>query len=342
MEYKKKTIGILCYWGVPNYGAWVQAYAMNKVVRNIVGEDCLVQHLNYLHPTHFNSYYKNDKLLHLIFSYSYNLIPSTEKITAEQLEKMKFDIIITGADDLWDFTIKNYGEDFHLIGDGLNCNKLISYAPSCGTMESNSSMLERMTGINAYDYLSVRDINSANVVMKLTGKKPQITLDPCLLWDFKADSAIRYPDLDNYILVYGCNWDEDYIYHAKKFATEKRLLLVSVGYINKWCDMNIKFVALRGTEWVGMFEKASYIFTSMFHGLMLSLSFEKQVKFNRVGYVKNRSEYLLKELGLSLYLNEQKNYEDIFKSTIDYTTVTTKLNTLRKSSLEYLREALSE
>ena len=50
-----KKIGILTYWGVANYGAWTQAYALNKVLTNMY-PNCDVKHVAYLEQSHWNSY----------------------------------------------------------------------------------------------------------------------------------------------------------------------------------------------------------------------------------------------------------------------------------------------
>lgn len=46
-----KNVRILTYWGVPNYGAWTQAYALNNIISYLLEEngepyDC--KHINYL------------------------------------------------------------------------------------------------------------------------------------------------------------------------------------------------------------------------------------------------------------------------------------------------------
>lgn len=334
----KKRIGILSFWGVPNYGAWTQAYALNNIVRKLTGDECDVKHINYLHPDHFATYYKNDKKLRNNFAYSYDAIAHTEEMFSEQLENKEFDIIITGSDAIWDFSIKVYGNDQHLIGHKLNTKKLVAYAPSFGTITPDMNLDAWIKeGLVRYNYLSVRDGNSANVVKKLIGKEPQIVLDPALLWNFKSDMNVLEPSICSYILVYGANWTEDFIQNAQKFAKEKECKLVSVGYTNKWCDINFRMTELRCFEWIGMFKNAECVITSTFHGLMLGLGFEKQVKFCVGDFVKNRAQSLLKDLDIDMY-----NMQEFSSNELNYTRINKRLKKLKEDSIHYLEKALME
>lgn len=332
----KKNLGILTFWGVPNYGAWTQAYALNNVTRNLLGDEYDVRHINYLHPTHFASYYAKDEKLWNNFSYSWDVIAHTERLSAEELERCEFDTIITGSDAIWEFDIEAFGGDTHLIGNNLNTKNLIAYASSFGTMTAEVSFDGWVyEGLKKYNSISVRDENSAAIVKKLIRTEPQIVLDPALLWDFKNDTNIVEPFIDSYILVYGRNWTEEFIQSAQGLAKEKKCKLVSVGYINKWCDRSYRMTELRCFEWIGMFKNAVCVITSMFHGLMLGLAFEKQVKFLAVPYVQKRAQTLLQRLDIDV-----GNVEKVFTSDIDYVRVNKKLGQMRKNSLDYLNEAL--
>ncbi|MGO5231836.1 polysaccharide pyruvyl transferase family protein [Thermoguttaceae bacterium LCP21S3_D4] len=339
-----KRIGILTYWGVPNYGAWAQAYALNNTVKNLMPED-EVKHISYLTPVHHDLYYKNDERLENSFSYSYCQISHTERYDFKELEQSKFDVIITGSDAIWEFNVPEMGNDRHLIGNNLNTDKLISYAASFGCMGFGDKFEEWMQeGLQKYFAISVRDKNSADMVEKHIGKRPEIVLDPVFLWDFKNDKNIMKPLYQSYIAVYGIQWDDEFIIEAKKFARDKKCKLISIGFINDWCDMSLKIIELRGNEWIGMIENAEYVFTSTFHGLMMSIIFEKQFKFDRVPYVENRSESLLQNLqgGTGIYIDDKKDFKTIFERKLDYTVISKNVNKLKNDSLEYLKETLND
>lgn len=347
-----RKIGVLCYWGVPNYGAWAQAYALNNVVREISGEENVL-HISYLEPGHFKSYYKGDERLYNSFNYSYQLIPHTKHFDAVELEKEKFDVIITGSDAIWEFSTPQVGDDVHLIGNGLYTDKLISYAASFGDRKEDAdlevwlreirSKLWIEEGLKKYDYISVRDANSYEIVKRLTGIESTLVLDPVLLWDFKGDKQVLEPAYDSYIAVYGAQWESGFIIEAKRFASEKKCKLVSIGFINDWCDISLRMIELRGLEWIGMIKHADYVLTSTFHGLMFSLLFEKQFKFNRVPYVMQRSETLIKEIkgGMEVYLG-QSDIKQIFEKELDYNIIRENIEKLKKYSIEFLSSVLED
>lgn len=54
----KKRIGILTFWNVPNYGAFLQAYALQKVLETRYPEYD-VRQIPYLNQKHYNVYYSN-------------------------------------------------------------------------------------------------------------------------------------------------------------------------------------------------------------------------------------------------------------------------------------------
>lgn len=43
-----KRISILTFWGVANFGAWTQAYALNKVIQELSDNETVVEHIAYL------------------------------------------------------------------------------------------------------------------------------------------------------------------------------------------------------------------------------------------------------------------------------------------------------
>lgn len=332
-----KRIRILTYWGVANYGAWTQAYALSKILHSIVDDDVDISHIAYLEKSHWDMYYLKDKRLENAFSYSWDIIPHTKRLDADELEETDADMLIIGSDAVWDFN-KSYNEDYHLYGRNLRAKKMISYAASCNDLDVGylhgkicAKDFER------FDNISVRDEHTFNIVKTITEGEviPKLVLDPALLWDFSKDPLIPETQYEDYILVYGLNWTEDFVQNAVNIAKQKNLLLVSVGYINKWCDVSLRLVELRVPEWIGMFSKASMVFTSTFHGLMLSLNYRKQVKFCCVDYVKQRSETLINALGIE---------HAIYNSDTDiiYEQVEGKLQEYRDSSIDFLKNCVRE
>ena len=333
-----KKIGIITFWGVPNYGAWTQAYALNRILRDVKGEDFQVQHIAYLTEFHHMSYYKNDMKLLNNFTYNWEQIPHSNYMNVEELENSFYDVIITGSDSIWEFSMDTTDNDRHLIGNDLKTAKLVAYAASAGvSVEEDKDFI--VLGLKRYNEISVRDVATRNMVKKLIDKSPLIVPDPSILYDFSNDDSIPESSFDKYIFVYGIKWDSDYITGLKTFAKQNGLKLVSVGYLNDWCDYNFRLIEIRAKEWIGFIKHSSYVATSMFHGLMVGLNLGKRVFFDRVPYVVNRSESLLEITGMPYFeKSETEDKEDIFNSEWDGAGIKERLCEFRKVGLDFLYE----
>ena len=129
--------------------------------------------------------------------------------------------------------------------------------------------------LRKFDSISVRDLNSYKLVNKISKIKPQIVLDPCFLITPKIingnNSKFKkeYNDKD-FILIYGDYFNEDDISKVKIFSKKKELVIISVSFLNKWASKNI--LNINPNDLIYFIKKAKYIFTSMFHGVIILYS----------------------------------------------------------------------
>lgn len=329
-----RDVCILTYWGVANYGAWVQAYCFNRLVSQLLNRS--VFHIGYLEESHWDIYFNQDERLLNAFNYSWRIIPHIEIPTGRELENTKFDTFITGSDSIWSFEQYHINPDMHLVGKDIDANRKIAYAVSCDMLLHSEAPKNMGNLIESYDAVSVRDNYTRETVKKLCNLNDEsvvLVLDPALMWELRYDPLVSPPVYKDYIVVYGLNWDEDFIKAATSYAKKKGLKTISVGYINSWCDFSVKMLELRCPEWLGMFANAERVFTSTFHGLMVGLNFRKQVKFDQVEGVKNRSQSLIENLGI-----QDAIYS--FDEEIEWCEFEKKLMREREKSLTFLRKAL--
>ncbi len=357
-----KKIGILTFWGVPNYGAFAQAYALNKLLKDNYS-NCEVKHLAYLHPRHYELYFKKNKpiisslkslmspsfykewLKYCIepnriypgFEQDWNSIDHIVLSNENILEDSYFDIIVTGSDAIWEYSVPEFGDDIHLIGNNLNCNRLISYAASFGDMNPDDFFKAFIkNGLACYDDISVRDENSRTIVNTLLGKEcSKLVLDPTLVYAFKADNDIPKCKYTNYILVYGNDFPKELIDSVVKYARDNGLTIIGAGIAPDWCDLRLTDIGPKA--WIGMFRDAEFVVTCTFHGLMFSINFEKKIVFNQVSYVKNRSTTLLQELGIYDLYKNGTDLDSSLNYKWDYEEINKKLFEMRKESLGFIR-----
>lgn len=362
-------MGILTFWNVPNYGTYAQAYALQKVV-NSYCSDRDVKQIAYLNKKHYRFYYSKlpqagiwsrmfyrNILKHIVptssynkrrklFLESYQQIPHTEEMDAEQLSKEKFYNLILGSDIIWDYSFDVFDNDPYLYGINIEAKIKVAYAASFGTVrkedEHPSYVVDGLRELNA---ISVRDENSAEIVEKITGTRPTIVLDPTWLWDFKTDSNIVDPNYENYMVVYGQDFTKRFISETVEYAREHNLKLVCLDCNNdnyKWCDVVIKQHELTPFEWIGYFREAEAIATSTYHGLTFGLIFEKKLAFCRSDFIIAKASSFLKELGLyELYDKENSSVKEMLDYTTNYNDAQEYIERKRNDSKAFLMEALN-
>ena len=158
-----KNVGILTHWDIPNYGAFLQAYALQQVLQNMTPDDCNVVQIAYANPVHTKNYYSFE--LHELFRYwainrrfyrdvyrrlrnrqdimmrrkflEYydSMIPHSQVFRGKELEDFHFDEVVLGSDILWDYSIRVFGNDKYVFGNDLNADRMTSYAASFGTVK---------------------------------------------------------------------------------------------------------------------------------------------------------------------------------------------------------------
>lgn len=367
-----KKIGILTFWNVPNYGTFLQAYALQKVLeKKYPSYD--VRQIPYLNSKHYKIYYSNSitqnyrywfinpkfyinmlskkhikRDLSTIkkFIEYYKLIPHFTGITKTNIRALSLDILILGSDIIWDYTVPFFGNDQYLFGLGLKAKKKLSYAASfCSVSESTAVPRYVKKGLSELATISVRDEKSSKIVNKILNKTAKIVLDPTLLWDFQNDPNIPCPLLSDYIVVYGSSFTKKMIQDAKKYAKLNRLKLVCINSLDDnfdWCDLVINQDELTPFEWVSYFKHANIVMTCTYHGLMFSLIFKKKIIFYMTDFIFSKSESLIKYLGLKEVLSNELDFQGKINWNWDYDLIYKKLNSMKLNSFDFLNSIIIE
>ena len=218
---KQDKIGILSMQRIVNYGSYLQALGLKMLVENLGYQIVFVDY-------HIGKWYswkniKNTSWYRKLRSFLAFLKPMDNyrerEIMEEQYDTLGLDkkyhyrtrvkTLIIGSDEVF-----NYIQDGpmvayspELLGKNNRADKVISYAASCGNLTRDRLRQygkedEFSSYIGKMNAVSVRDIYTFNLVWKMTGKMPEIHMDPVLLNDFSAFFEANI-SLRDYILVYG-------------------------------------------------------------------------------------------------------------------------------------------
>ena len=350
-------IGILTHQYISNYGAFLQAYALHQAISRIFPDD-EVQIINYVNIKHFvintggwfRFYTDRENVrcwlekikLPATFARARKeyMVLSKKVFTANQINKLNFDCIIVGSDEVWN--LKDSKANAKLkFGEGLTCKKLIAYAPSVGKTSPDDTLPDYVVnGIKKFKALSSRDDLTFNLCKKISGSEPTRVLDPTFLGQFpSADLSVgRKP----YILFYYCeHLPKSVLDRIYEYAEKNNLAVYGAGE----CDKRYTEITVNLTpfEWVEMFKNAEFVFTGTFHGAVFSILNKRQFKV----YLTNESRIkkvgaLLKELQIdNRIINEDYSFDlQEQKEEIDYDKIYMIIDEKRKISESFLRNAI--
>ena len=356
-------IGIITFWGVPNYGAFLQAYALKHTVESL-NHKIEVQLIPYLNNLHYNQYYSiipNNNIRALkniikrIRNYSsikanknnfinaYINLSGEDRITVNELQKREYDCIILGSDIIWDYTISFFGEDLFLFGNQLKAKNIISYAASFGTAPLEKELPEYvLKGINNISSISVRDKKSELIINKYFKRQALQMPDPTLLWDFENDKNFSLPNnYGDYIVIYGSHFSENHIKDVIIYAKEhnyKIICLDSGGDNFNWCDINLNQNNLSPFEWVNIYKNAKAIMTCTFHGLLFGLIFRKPIAFELTDFIRPKVSSLINDLNLETPLINMTSFKEKIEWNWNYDSIYKSIIKVREKGLLYLKE----
>lgn len=342
-------IGILTYHEGINHGGFFQAFSTYSFLKS---KSYDVEIINYKNKTHWLVEYK----AFLFAKNPKNLVSNIRKILAFKKDqkqmnlgplkkdaskiKENYDVIVVGSDIVWNYEWDFLGKDPVYFGQGLNSKKWISYAPSFGAVDCENTVIPDYVsnGLQKFDHISVRDENSKCIVKKACGKEAKVVLDPTFLLETNGmEKPIKVNE--PFLLVYAYTLRDTDISQIIAFAKKNKLKVVAVGYSQPWADFNI--INLGPFEWIGYFDKASYVLTGTFHGTLYSLKYRKNFITSNNKGISNKTKTILSKLGLLDRLTEgELNFEQLYLNGIDYDQVTDLLMPLIDDSKKYLIKAV--
>ncbi|CZE47028.1 polysaccharide pyruvyl transferase family protein [Campylobacter geochelonis] len=359
-------VGIFTLPLVNNYGGILQAYALNKALKNLGFETILINisienstkklsknYLKFLIAKYLLFFMKKYQNINFT-AYKHHkdckefikneINPKTKKITtSKELLKFfkikQFDACVLGSDQVFRPSyFVGFSEDFSL--GFLNDDVIkIAYAASFGGEEFAGGVknLERhIQNLAKFKAISVREKNGVKICNDVFKQNAVHVLDPTLLVDkSEFDILIKFGKslADDKILTYilDKNKEKDEIIEkcSKNLATE-------IYAIDD--DLNGNKVSVY--EWVRAFSRAKMIITDSFHGCVFSIIFNKPffvfINENR----GNQRFYSLLEM-FDIKDRIIKTIDDInLDNTINWQRVNEILKERREFSKEFLMQNL--
>lgn len=373
-------IGIMTMHRIRNYGSYLQAYGLKKMIEEL-GHHVVFVDYKVEVPVGKRGNFKENELVKIVqkiyrkaklgrnkalrilrkeksvgFS---GFVSAFEKeyirslgVSKKHRCRTEVDILIIGSDEVFNCTQgENVGFSKELFGADNHAGKVISYAASFG----NTTLLKlERYGIrgtvgellNNFSALSVRDKNSYDIVKTLTGKGPQLHLDPVLVYDFEEEIEDVVEEKD-YILVYAYNnrMTEEEGKEIRKFAAKKKKKLIAVSGEQFFCD---EYIYCEPLKMLSYFKHADYVITDTFHGTIFSIInhrpfatlMRKDESAKGYGNQEKLSD-LLKTFGLKERCVENlQQFGEILEKPIDYIAIDEIRRKERLRTMDYLKKQI--
>lgn len=298
------------YRNTGNYGAVLQAYALNKKIRDLgfvcetldfsVAEQNGSKGVRYLKRLKSGELKplagdlkrdickvlvrRNIKIRRQALNRFKENIPHTRYYSHKDLSEIsdQYDCYICGSDQIWRPTFEG-----NLIGIYWlnvikgNCVKA-SYAASMGIASLPENVAnEAKRYLSSFDYISVREDTAKDYLSALTGKKVEVSIDPVFLVDrVEWERLAKYPNNNEpYIFVYMIHGSSNLLRSITNFARTHKLKIVTFPYMAYFFRMNelnfgdVKVFDAEPSDFLGYVNGAKYVFTDSFHATAFSIIF---------------------------------------------------------------------
>lgn len=359
-----KKIGILTYHYSNNYGAVLQAFSLQNVLKSMGYDVSLIN----LIPNHGIKGKLKDVITAPFtktftkFREDYFQLYPTKPFTYDTIDKINFDdfhCLIVGSDQVWrkDYT-EGLGHSYFLDFAPKHVKK-ISYAASFGLDyyqgdQNDINVIKNC--LKSFDLVTLRENSGVKICKELFEIEGKMVLDPVFL---SSTDSYNFNKTNN-----SQNKTKGFITQYLLDATEKKKNLSNLvaKNFNKKIVQNYKentkklsiynLIFDRKKErfpkiedWINNIQNSEFVITDSFHGVALSILFNKQFIciFNEKRG-KTRMQNLMKIFNLehrAISENEIDDFQIDNYKPIDYDKVNTILETEKSFALNLLSKHLN-
>lgn len=336
-------IGIVTVFKTNNCGSYLQAWALNRVLRDSGHKPFFVNYKS--NSSNWGNVLVTAIKCGLKAHFKIGIYILKRKIQFDRAQRVfnitsnasNMDLCIYGSDTIWNFADPFFRNNAgHFLGKNY-CGKKIGYAISIGS--SSSSDFRGIEGlrdsIDAFDEIALRDEYSLMVLQDICPKdKYSLVVDPTMLLtpDDYNEIQLSCSDSGFILFYYFGGAPEELIKSARRLADLKGLKLVSIGSPNSSFDKCINNIP---GHFLSYMKKADYVVTNTFHGCVFSILFNKQFVANACE--KKKIISLLTQYNLnSRMIKDYDGLSDIFNNDIDYRIINSTIKFNRDASIDYL------
>lgn len=302
------SVGVMTFLHNDNYGSALQAYALQRAVREL-GHTC--EHIDYLPD-------RNEKLRNLLQSgnsprlildgvrkrqvraeqsgareksdaipafYSRFMKLSRPCRNASELsaQSREYDILLCGSDQVWNPVWLNPA---YFLTFAEPRKTRIAYAASLGVsgLPKASKVRKIRRWTEGFEAVSVREEEGADILERITGRRPEVMPDPvCLLSAQEWNGiAANPPEGDPYLLCYFIGENGRYWEKVRRLQQETGLRVIVLPVTAESYRSGYQLLDGAGPEqFLGAVRGAACFCTDSFHGLVFGTIFGTRTELLR-------------------------------------------------------------
>ena len=260
---------------------------------------------------------------------------------------MGYDCIIVESDVVWSKLAGKFNRAFFLACDSMKHMKRVAYGPDIGELELDSgSKNELKELLKQVQHISCRGNAPVPILQECTEKKVQPVLDPTLLIkrsDYDEICCERIVK-ERYLLYYYIENSKLMKEAVEKFAKQHNLKIIELtSRISKNNFFRIDEINYSyGIEqFVSLIKYAECVFTDSFHGLCVSIQYEKE--FYAFPRKKEKKVIdLCQMLGVENRYMANETNTNLDMNPIDYKKVHRNIQEWKETSMQWLINSLGE
>lgn len=348
-----KKVGILTlYYKTYNFGAQLQAYALQRVIERL-GYQCEQIRFKWCREETIEGYENASVDQELFADFSMSVPHSLKVYDADDIYDCldDYDIFVCGSDQVWgvEHSMPPYKLPFMTMSFVPEDKVKIAYAASLGGAAAPGKIEEVLKeALGKMDAVSVREKSAVSYIERISGIDAVNVLDPVMLLQREEldGMAGKKKGRKPYIFYYTVGADSNLELLVRELSRDKSLEIEKAAYTggNK----------IGPQDFVKLIRDADYIVTDSFHATVLAILFHKQflvTPVDRIATERSRNirlTELLKLFGLQnrFIIADAGGKFDIKKAFrlletgINYNAVEKELLKQRQKSIEFLKRNL--
>lgn len=306
-------IGVITFHWATNYGAVLQAYALQQFLSDRGNEVDIINYIPRNFKYNFAYFLKHPKQLLRIKSIRKQIIKdkcidvfrkemlhlTREVNTEELLEELcsSYDVLISGSDQVLNPSFTLYGENkptsAYYLQFATNKQIKIGYAVSFGCTEYPNDAAEyAKKWIAKFDKIGVRESHGINILSQFNYlKSVEIVPDPTILYGAKLFDKLQLESSDD---TYA------YVYMLHNSCID-HLVVENLATKVLYADSDVRQCHIE--HWISMIKNANVLITNSYHGMIMAIM--NHVPFIAIKMesqnsgMNDRFNTLLSQIGLS-------------------------------------------